>query len=117
MNLWGAGQILRSALKPLLSVNMPRPPKLSEEAIVHRLALVPGWLRVQQAIEREFIMQNFIAALGFVQSVGLLAEIADHHPDIFLHSWNKIRITLWTHDQGGLTELDFTLAQKINSLL
>lgn len=96
---------------------MPRPPKLSEEAIVQRLTLVPDWQRAQQTIEREFGFKNFIAALGFVQSVGLLAELADHHPNIFLHSWNKVRITLWTHDQGGLTELDFALAQKINSLL
>jgi 4a-hydroxytetrahydrobiopterin dehydratase len=51
-----------------------------------------------------------------VSAVGVLAETADHHPDILIHGWNKVKITLSTHDQGGLTELDFALAAKIDAL-
>ncbi len=95
---------------------MPRPPKLNDNAIAQHLAAIPDWERREQTIVREFKGANFVAALGFVNAVGILSEVADHHPDILIHGWNKVRITLSTHDQGGLTELDFALAKKINDL-
>jgi 4a-hydroxytetrahydrobiopterin dehydratase len=54
--------------------------------------------------------------MGFVQSVALLAEKADHHPDIDIR-WNKVTLMLSTHSEGGLTEKDFSLAVQINSLI
>jgi len=95
---------------------MPRPKKLSSEAIAEYLAQHSAWIQNDNAIEREFKAANFASALGFVSAVGVLAETADHHPDILIYGWNKIKITLSTHDQGGLTELDFALAAKIDEL-
>jgi 4a-hydroxytetrahydrobiopterin dehydratase len=95
---------------------MPRPKKLSSEAIAEYLAKHSAWTQNVNAIEREFKAANFASALGFVSAVGVLAETADHHPDILIYGWNKIKITLSTHDQGGLTELDFALAAKIDEL-
>jgi 4a-hydroxytetrahydrobiopterin dehydratase len=98
---------------------MSRPTKLSDAAISEHLSTTPDWKRSAAdipTIEREFTASNFAAALGFVNAVGVCAEVADHHPDILLHGWNKVRITLSTHDQGGLTELDFVLAKKIDEL-
>jgi len=51
-----------------------------------------------------------------VNRVAELAEAANHHPDIFLHGWNKVRLTLSTHSQGGLTDADFKLASQIDRL-
>jgi len=58
---------------------------------------------------------NFREALNFVNSVGELAEVKGHHPDIFL-TWGKVDITTWTHKINGLTESDFILAAKIDKL-
>jgi 4a-hydroxytetrahydrobiopterin dehydratase len=97
---------------------MPRPQKLSpEEVQVHlHQHQHSAWTLTGQTIERTFTTTNFVSALGFINAVGVLAETADHHPDILLHGWNKVTITLSTHDQGGLTELDFALATKIDAV-
>jgi len=95
---------------------MPRPAKLSEEAIAENLQRLQSWQRNGNTIERKFKAANFVSALGFINAVGVLAETADHHPDVLLYGWNNVRITLSTHDQGGLTELDFALAAKIDSI-
>jgi 4a-hydroxytetrahydrobiopterin dehydratase len=60
--------------------------------------------------------RNFAEALDFVNRVGKLAEDADHHPDILLHNWNQVTLTLWTHEVGGLTMRDMELARQINAL-
>jgi 4a-hydroxytetrahydrobiopterin dehydratase len=98
---------------------MPRPQKLSPEAIQTHLAQHKAWMlkdKAIPAIERTFTVANFVSALGFINAVGVLAETADHHPDMKLHGWNKVTIILSTHDQGGLTDLDFMLAAKIDGL-
>jgi 4a-hydroxytetrahydrobiopterin dehydratase len=95
---------------------MSRPSKLSPEAIQEALLRLPTWSLSGNAIEREFKAANFASALGFMSAVGVLAETADHHPDILLHGWNKVKIMLSTHDQGGLTVLDFALAAKIDEI-
>jgi len=90
---------------------------LSDEEIGQRLARVEGWERGdEQAIVREWKLADFAAAIAFVDSVAALAEAADHHPDILLHGWNKVRLTLSTHSQGGLTDADFQLAGQIDGL-
>ena len=74
------------------------------------------WTESADALEREFAFDDFAAALAFVNRVGEAAEAANHHPDILLHSWNKVRLTLTTHDEGGLTDKDRSLAQTIDGL-
>lgn len=66
-------------------------------------------------IEKEYKFKNFKEALSFVNKVGDLAESEGHHPDINLHNWNKVKLTLSTHAIGGLSENDFILASKIDN--
>jgi 4a-hydroxytetrahydrobiopterin dehydratase len=90
---------------------------LSEQEITRGLDGLTGWeLRDGTAIERELQLADFAAALAFVNRVGALAEAANHHPDILLHGWNKVRLTLSTHSAGGLTDADLGLAAAIDGL-
>ncbi len=89
--------------------------RLSDEQIEQRLADNP-WTREGDAIVREWQLADFAAALAFVNRVGELAEAANHHPDILLHGWNRVRLELSTHSQGGLTEADFALAAQFDGL-
>jgi len=88
---------------------------LSEDEIAALLREVPGWSRAGKAIERTWTFRDFSEALAFINKVGALAEAMNHHPDI-ANSWATVRLTLTTHDKVGLTNLDFDLAKKINSL-
>ena len=79
---------------------------------------VPSWKVVNgRQLEREFQFKNFKIALEFVNNVGKIAEKEDHHPDLFLFSWNKVKVTLYTHVIGGLSQNDFIVAAKIDSLM
>jgi 4a-hydroxytetrahydrobiopterin dehydratase len=98
---------------------MTRPVQLSETALETALIAAPGWSvtkdgRGLPAIQKHFSFANFSDALAFVVQVGLAAEKADHHPDVTL-SWGKASVLWTTHDAGGLTELDFTLAKCCNA--
>lgn len=88
---------------------------LKEQQIASRLRSIKEWKRNGNKIYRTFTKKDFIHAMGFVQSVGLLAEKEDHHPDIDIR-WNKVTLALSTHSEGGLTEKDFSLASQINLL-
>ena len=75
-----------------------------------------GWTDVDMVkIEKEYTFKNFQQALDFVSKVGQIAEEEGHHPDIFLHDWNKVKLTLSTHAISGLSENDFILASKIDA--
>ncbi|HWJ51468.1 MAG TPA: 4a-hydroxytetrahydrobiopterin dehydratase [Solirubrobacteraceae bacterium] len=90
---------------------------LDHAEIDQRLAGREGWrLSEERSIEREWTFSDFAAAIAFVNRVAELAEQANHHPDILLHGWNKVRLTLSTHSQGGLTDADFELAGEIDRL-
>jgi 4a-hydroxytetrahydrobiopterin dehydratase len=89
---------------------------MSEEELGEHLKDIPLWRRDGATIVREVPCSDFAAAIGFVNAVALLAEKADHHPDILVYGWNKVRITLSTHDQGSLTILDIRLAKSIDAL-
>lgn len=95
---------------------MSRPQLLSEKEIVDQLADFPLWNRDGATIIKEVVCSNFPSAIGLVNSIALIAEKLDHHPDLLIYGWNKLRITLSTHDRGGLTELDFKLAKLIDDL-
>jgi 4a-hydroxytetrahydrobiopterin dehydratase len=72
------------------------------------------WRREGDAIVRDFELADFVAAIELVRRVAGEAEAANHHPDILVHGWNKVRLTLSTHSAGGLTEADFALAERID---
>lgn len=81
------------------------------------LADMSGWKLSDDGkqISREWNFKNFIKALDFVNQVGVIAEAENHHPDIAL-GWGYVKITLMTHDLGGLHQNDFVVAAKINAL-
>jgi 4a-hydroxytetrahydrobiopterin dehydratase len=89
--------------------------RLSEKEIEERIAN-GEWRREGEAIVREYKLADFAAAIAFVNWVAEVAERANHHPDILVHGWNRVRLELSTHSQGGLTEADFALAAEIDEL-
>jgi len=89
--------------------------RLSEEEIEQRLA-GGDWRREGESIVREYKLADFAAAVAFVNRVAAAAERANHHPDMLVHGWNKVRLELSTHSAGGLTEADFALASEIDGL-
>jgi 4a-hydroxytetrahydrobiopterin dehydratase len=92
------------------------PTRATEQQIAATLATLPGWSRTEgrPAIFKRFVWKDFSEAWGFMARVALLAEKLDHHPEWF-NVWNKVDITLSTHDVGGLSDLDFKLAQAIEA--
>jgi 4a-hydroxytetrahydrobiopterin dehydratase len=90
------------------------PKKLSNQEISTRLKGIPGWKRKGQEISRLYVFSGCIAAMVFVHHVADLAERMDHHPDFLIQS-KQVKLTLSTHDAGGLTVLDFELAKKIDA--
>ncbi len=82
------------------------------------VAILPGWrvLPDRDAIARDFKFQDFSAAWGFMARVALLAEQRDHHPE-WSNVYNRVSVTLTTHDAGGLSERDVGLAQAIDALV
>ncbi|MCG8492357.1 MAG: 4a-hydroxytetrahydrobiopterin dehydratase [Sneathiellales bacterium] len=90
--------------------------KATEEQIIESLEDLPLWKKEGDSIFKELVAPNFAGAIGIVNAIAIIAEKADHHPDILLYAWNKIRVTLSTHDIGGLTNKDFKLAAEIDEL-
>ena len=73
------------------------------------------WAVDGETLKRRFKFENFAEALAFVNKVGEIAESLDHHPDITF-GWGYAEISTTTHDRGGITEFDLTLARRINAL-
>jgi len=90
--------------------------KLSEGEIAERLRDIPGWTVDKGKLHRQLRFGSFIEAFGFMARAALIAEKMDHHPD-WSNVYSTVTIDLHTHDAGGLTALDFELAQKISALL
>ena len=95
---------------------MSRPTPLTEEEITEHLKDIPLWRRDGATLVREMPTTDFAAAIGLVNTIALYAEKMDHHPDILVYGWNKVRVTVSTHDQGALTILDIKLAKQIESI-
>jgi 4a-hydroxytetrahydrobiopterin dehydratase len=74
------------------------------------------WRLAGDAIERERRFEDFAAAIAFVNRVAQAAEAADHHPDVLVHGYNRVRLTLSTHSQGGVTGADVDLARTLDRL-
>ncbi len=73
--------------------------------------------RAGDAIVRDLRFADFAAAIAFVERVAEVAEDANHHPDILVHGWNKVRLTLSTHSEGGVTAADLALAERLDTLV
>jgi 4a-hydroxytetrahydrobiopterin dehydratase len=89
--------------------------KLTAAQIKSALAKIPSWKKKGSIISRTYQFKDFPAAIKFVNAVAKLAEQVWHHPDIDIR-WNKVTLALTTHDAGGLTDKDFTLAKKFDRL-
>ena len=87
--------------------------RLGDDAIRQELSGLSGWGLEGQSIRKTFTFPDFKGSMAFVMRVALLAEAADHHPDIFV-SYSRVTLTLSTHDAGGVTEKDFVLARRID---
>lgn len=89
-------------------------PKLSDEDIASSLKCVPEWRIESGNIVRTFEFKDFVAAMKFVNVIADKSEAAWHHPDIDIR-WNKVRLALCTHSEGGLTDKDFKLAAEFDA--
>ena len=89
--------------------------KLSDTDIQARLSSIPGWSVADGKLHREYAFKDFVHAFGFMASAALVAESMNHHPEWF-NVYSTVRVDLATHDAGGITELDFTLAGKMEEL-
>jgi 4a-hydroxytetrahydrobiopterin dehydratase len=93
-------------------------PPLSRAQFEPLLRQINNWSVIDdKKIEREFKFKNFKQALDFVNKLGAIAEEQNHHPDILVFGWNKVTITYWTHDIGGLSMNDFIMAVKTEGII
>lgn len=92
-----------------------RPTKMTDAQVVAALPAVPEWAEVGETIQRTFHFPDFAAAMRFVGGVAKAAEANRHHPDILIR-YNKVTLTLATHDAGGITARDFALAREADGL-
>ena len=90
--------------------------KLSDDQVAAFADTNPGWKAEGDQILKDFEFEDFNEALGFVMRVGLLAERANHHPDIDIR-WNKVSVHLSTHSEGGITGKDTDLASEVDALI
>ena len=93
-------------------------PALSPAEVQGHLAALPSWKLTADGkrIRREWRVKDFTTALDFFNRVGQVAEQEDHHPDLHVTGYRNVAIEMWTHAVGGLTQNDFILAAKIDTL-
>jgi 4a-hydroxytetrahydrobiopterin dehydratase len=89
---------------------------LSKSEAVSLHQTIETWELSEKQISKSYLFKNFAKAMEFVNRVAAIAESEGHHPDLLIHDYKKVKITLWTHAVGGLTENDFILAEKIDAL-
>ena len=88
-------------------------PKLNPEEITAKLRALPGWERNGDAIVKQYTFKEFMDGIRFINRIAEIAEQMDHHPDAMVVNYRRITFTLTTHDQGGISEKDFKLADAI----
>ena len=91
------------------------PEKLSDTDVAAQLETLDGWSLANGKLRREFRFANFVEAFGFMTCAAIEAEKMNHHPEWF-NVYSKVVVDLTTHDAGGISELDFALAEKMNAL-
>ena len=92
------------------------PAKLTDAEIAQRLGALSGWQRDGNAITKEFVLGGFTDAAQFIAKIAPVADAMDHHPDVQLYRYKRVKIVLTTHNAGGITQNDFELAAKIDAL-
>lgn len=92
---------------------MARPQKLTAAEIDTALASIPAWKVEDGKLQRTFAFADFVAAFAFMTRAAFAAERLNHHPD-WSNVWSKVSVSLWTHDAGGITSLDFDLARAMD---
>jgi len=90
---------------------------LLSDADIDRALTSGHWRREGPTIVREWRFEDFGQAMAFVNRVADAAEMVGHHPDIHLHGWNRVRLELSTHSEGGLTQADLDMAVRIDDLV
>jgi 4a-hydroxytetrahydrobiopterin dehydratase len=95
---------------------MAKRDRLSDDEVTRALGGMGGWTREGDSIVRAFEFGDFVEAFGFLARVAILQEKADHHAETW-GVYNKVRLTLSTHDAGGITQKDVDLAMEIDALL
>lgn len=92
--------------------------RLSGEQIEQNLRGIPGWSydSANTRIEKTFVRKNFLDAVALIQQIAPIAEKQDHHPDLLLSDYKKVKVMLSTHSAGGITQNDFDLARSIDQL-
>jgi 4a-hydroxytetrahydrobiopterin dehydratase len=86
---------------------------LSPQELAAGLAGLPGWSASPEGLRKTFVQPNFRAAVAFVAWVAELAEAADHHPDVLIHGYRRVTLTIMTHSEGAITGKDVALAGRI----
>ncbi len=89
---------------------------LTENEIQERLKDLEGWKVENNSLVKEFQFVDFYNALSFVVKIGVEAEKLNHHPEILIHSYNKVKVTITSHDKGGITETDLRLADRLERI-
>ncbi|HVU62700.1 MAG TPA: 4a-hydroxytetrahydrobiopterin dehydratase [Phycisphaerales bacterium] len=89
--------------------------KMTDDQVKEALQASPDWAETGGQIHRTYQFQDFVEAMKFVNSVAQQAEADQHHPDILIR-WNKVTLTLSTHDAGGITSKDFALAARADAI-
>jgi 4a-hydroxytetrahydrobiopterin dehydratase len=89
--------------------------KLSDAEVTSRLPELDNWQLLDGKLLKTFTFESFVQAFGFMSSVALLAEAMSHHPD-WSNVYNRVTIGLNTHDLGGITDWDFSLAKQIDAI-
>lgn len=95
---------------------MTKPAKLSKREITKHLAKLHGWRHAGNTVTKEFVCGSFTGAAKFIGKIAPIANAMDHHPDLQLYRYKRVKIILTTHDAGGITRKDFELAAKIDKL-
>lgn len=100
---------------PAPAISTMPAPVLSADALDAALAQLPGWRVENGKLHRQFQFKSFVEAFGFMSSVALVAESMGHHPEWF-NVYSRVTVDLTTHDAGGITDLDLSLAQRMSEL-
>ena len=91
-------------------------PPLTSEKVKDLLSQVPQWSLEEGKVVRKFQFKNFRESINFVNKVAELAESENHHPNISIYGWNKVKLTFFTHAINGLSENDFIMAAKMDMI-
>ncbi len=89
---------------------------LTEDEQAKQLSQLPGWEVRAGLLTKTFVVPSFAHGVLFIGAIGQLAEAANHHPDVNLHDYKNVTVSLVTHDEGGISDKDFALARQIASL-